>query len=530
MGKKKSGKNSGVRHTPLAKLKKEGSRLIAPLNQLNFQKLSWDRDLLPEHLWIASLAVKFGVSTFHHQYGQFLDALDEFWPRDRTDVCFGLISDFDAFDPESQKAFLAKHRQLARSLFWAPIGEALSLYPDCPAKWLSEALREESDGAIDPIRGLNLLRSIVTDLLGGRSELATRVRVVPFGRPLKNGKMFFMQGMQTVELLPRYPNALSDDERAQVEAFVRASMMAQFGMREDLNDHVWPKEFWRLNYSLTVCRAVERTIPEGMIATDATDLKTLQEEMQRAAIHVRDYVQLLQQRVSIDTYDPRKDEILLGLFSRAARLFVLLLEDPSLWARDVGSILLRCLADTAITFLYLARKGTETEFARFIEYGEGQLKLLMLHLQDNHPGKRSPEGASVEDLEASFSTLPEFIDIELGHWAGKDARKMAAEVGMERLYRLVFTPASSDVHGSWLALSRSHLTFCDEPLHRYHRLPDLTEPPFFVSVVDTARELFEECRSVAVEALKFPAVEALPPFDHFRESSNVGEVLDGNDA
>jgi hypothetical protein len=144
---------------------------------------------------------------------------------------------------------------------------------------------------------------------------------------------------------------------------------------------------------------------------------------------------------------------------------------------------------------------------------------LMLHLQDNHPGRRSPEGASIEDLEASFSTMPEFIDIELGHWAGKDARRMAADVGMERLYRLVFTPASSDVHGTWLALRKSHLTYCDEPLHRFHRLPDLTEPPFFVSVVDTVRELYEECRSAAATTLGYPQSESLPVFVESPEAS-----------
>jgi hypothetical protein len=493
-------------------MKKQGSVLRAPLSELNMQKISWDRDLLPEHLWIASLALTLGVDRFHHAYERFMDALDEFWPADRQEVCLGLLTDFASFSDDAREGFLSKHRQLARALFWDPIGEALSLYPESPAKWLTDALRQEDDGTLDPTRGLGVLRSIVSELLGGRSELATRVRVVPFGRPMKNGKMFFMKGMPTVDLLPQYPTDLSADERQQVEEFVRASMMAQFGMRDSLKAHVWPQHFWRQNYALAVCKPVERGVPAGMVATDATSLAALQERMEQAASQIQEYVQHLQHRVPVDVYDPRRDEVLLGLFARASRLLVLFLDDPQLWARDVGSILLRCLADTAITFVYLAKKGTEREFERFIEYGEGQLKLLMLHLQDNHPGKRSPEGASVGELEGAFSTLPEFVDIELGHWAGKDARKMASDAGMERLYRLVFTPASSDVHGSWLALRKSHLTFCEEPLHRFHRLPDLTEPPFFVSIAVTARELYEECRLVAVETLGYPEADPLPAF------------------
>lgn len=512
MNKKRRKKGQSPRHTPLSGLKKRGSTLVAPLNELNMNMLSWDRDLLAEHLWIASLANKFGVDSLHHVYGKFMDALDEFWPTDHKEVCLGLISDFAVFSEDAQTAFLSKHRELARRLFWEPIGEGLSLYPDCPARWLVDALRTDSDGSIDPVRGLGTLRHAVSEAFDGRGEFATRVRIVPFARPLKNGKMFFMQGMPTVDLIPRYPNDLNTDERKQVESFIRASMMAQFGMRDSLRSKAWPMSFWRKNYDLAICRPVSRSIPDGHIATDAESaakLSELEASMQSNAALVREYVEALQMKVPIDLYDPARDEVLLGLFARVSRQLVLLFEDPYLWARDVGSILLRCLADTAITFVYLVKKGTQKDFARFVTYGEGQQKLLMLHLQDNHPDGRSPEGATAGDLERSFTMMPEFIDIELGHWNSKDARKLAADVGLEKLYRLVFSPASSDVHGSWLALKKSHLTFCDEILHRYHRLPHLTEPPFYTSIVQTAQNLYDECRSAAQETLKYPSAPAL---------------------
>ncbi len=148
------------------------------------------------------------------------------------------------------------------------------------------------------------------------------------------------------------------------------------------------------------------------------------------------------------------------------------MSDPNLWARDVGAIILRCLADSAITFGYLVVKGTSEDFIHFIEYGEGQQKLLMLHLQDNYPEDRSLDGLTAEELSESQGRFtPELIDIELGHWSKKDARRLAKEAGMERLYRLVYNPASGDVHGTWFALKGSNLTHCAEPLHRFHRPP-----------------------------------------------------------
>jgi hypothetical protein len=140
-------------------------------------------------------------------------------------------------------------------------------------------------------------------------------------------------------------------------------------------------------------------------------------------------------------------------------------DDPFLWARDVSGIMLRPLAETAITFSYLAKSGTPEEFQRFIEYGEGQQKLLMLQLQDNYPNQKSLDGLSSEQVADQIEMWPEMVEIELGSWSKKDARKLAKEAGLEHLYRLVFTPASSDLHGSWVSLKSSNLVRCAEPLH-----------------------------------------------------------------
>src|SRR5260370_37283507 len=106
--------------------------------------------------------------------------------------------------------------------------------------------------------------------------------------------------------------------------------------------------------------------------------------------------------------------------------------------RDVSRIMLRSLDDTAITFLYLTKVGAAEDFKQFVEYGEGQQKLLMLHLQDNYPQERSLDGLSSEQLASEIDVWPEMVEIELGSWSKKDARRLAREAGMEDLYRLVF--------------------------------------------------------------------------------------------
>jgi hypothetical protein len=116
---------------------------------------------------------------------------------------------------------------------------------------------------------------------------------------------------------------------------------------------------------------------------------------------------------------------------------------------------------------------------------------------------------SAEQLAEQIEIWPELLEIELGSWSKKDARKLAQEAGIEELYRLVFTPASSDLHGSWVSLKSSNLVQCAEPLHRWHRLPTYAEPPFFVNTAVAAQALYQRCRDEATKRLGYPTATVL---------------------
>ena len=75
--------------------------------------------------------------------------------------------------------------------------------------------------------------------------------------------------------------------------------------------------------------------------------------------------------------------------------------------------MLRCLADTAITFCYLSKCASPEEFKQFREYGEGQEKLLMLHLQDSYVHEASLEGRTASAISKELGSFtPELIQIE----------------------------------------------------------------------------------------------------------------------
>jgi hypothetical protein len=489
------------RHTPLKKHKKVGSSLVPPLAGLPLKPLDWDRDLLPEYLWIASLRAVVPTNQIHRAFYTFMDAVAEFWPAQHPAI--GLLTDFRFLQPAAA-AFLAKHHRLIRQLFLEPFGRILSLFPDSPASWLVSPAFIEEGGHLDPERELNLLRSLVVDLLDGSGQLASAVRMPVFGRIIKSGKMYFPRNLPVVDLLIKYPDGCSVEERGKAEAFARTGGNAFILGQEQYKSRGWPSYFWRHNADLLACRPRLLTVSGGRAASPE-DLVELERQILNNTKTVRDYLDSLALQVPYDLYAPETGEILHGLFARCIRLYLLMSENPSLWARDISGILLRCLVETAITFCYLAEKGSEEDFRRFREYGEGQKKLLMLHLQDSHPEKTSLEGRSVADLAEELGFLgAEAGQIELGHWSKQDARKLAEAVDLQEFYRLVFSPTSADVHGTWASLRDSNLCMCAEPLHGFHRMPTYMEPPLFVGTLQAAQSLLLRVHHVGVKVLHFP--------------------------
>jgi hypothetical protein len=496
----KKRKPAGPGHTPLKGHKKVGASLIPPLGGLNVKAIPWDRDLLPEFLWAAALRDLVSPKDLHRPFYAFMDAVDEFWQEPSPAI--GLLSDFGVL-AKQKEAFLAKHAGLVHDLFLEPFGRMLAFFPDSPASWLvaDEFLKE--GGPLDPAQELPRLGRLVVDMIDGRGELATAARMAVFGRTLKGGKLFFPRGMETLDLLPRYPDQCSDDERRLVESFVRATQNAYIIAQDRYRSMGWSAYFWRHNADLVACKPHYLAL-HGARAVSADGFERLQKRVLANTQATRAYLRALSLQIPYDLYAPERGEILHGLFARCVRLYLLISENPPLWARDVSGILLRCLVETAITLSYLAEKGTDDDFRRFREYGEAQRKLLMLHLQDSYPGKASLDGRSAGDLSEELGGFgAELIQIDLGHWSKQDARRLAEAVGLSEYYRLVFSPTSADVHGTWASLKDSNLCFCGEPLHRFHRMPTYAEPPLYVETLEAAQALLLHAHRVGVKLLGY---------------------------
>ncbi len=523
MAKKKKQRKSIRSYTPLSQHKKKGTVLQSPYNEMPFNIYDWAKDILPECLWIAALIEHFGKKDAYKFFYKFMDVIDEVWPDDNF-AAIGFLTDFSVIPETARKQLWNHHEELLVECFHKPIARILTFYPKNPAAWLVRKDIVDIGGHVDPDVELGYLRNLVANLCSRQGELATLVTALAFGRLLPCCTFDAQKCDSLIKLLEKYPIDCTESEKQIVESHARSFVCGIYMQNKRYAKREWPKYFWRHNFDLTVCKPVNLAF-EGSKSLDAEESHRLKDVLQRNANRARRYLEKLRMQAKYDLYSPERDEILLGLFARLTRFYVLMTEEPNLWAKDIAGILLRCLTDTAITFVYLVKCGQDEEFNRFKKYGEGQEKLLLLHLQDSYPSEKSLDGQDVESISKELGWLtPELMDIELGHWNKKNTRKLAQDAGMEKYYRLVYTPTSSDLHGSWMSLKQSNLCHCSEPLHRFHRLPTYVEPPLFLDTMITAQGLYKDCIQIGIDKLTYPTfddpLESVIPEKNESEGNN----------
>jgi len=65
----------------------------------------------------------------------------------------------------------------------------------------------------------------------------------------------------------------------------------------------------------------------------------------------------------------------------------------------------------------------------------------------------------------------------VGSWSGLGAREMAVEADCESLYKYAYAPFSGATHNMWQHISRFNLKYCENPLHKYHKVPSVERAP-----------------------------------------------------
>lgn len=441
---------------------------------------------------------------WHKIFDDFIDKLEDGLSDDV--LLLGTISSFAKVPPDQRQEILERHKDFIVFAFAEPVGRLLTLYPDCPALWL---LPEDwkQNVQVDYQFELNKLEQALVRLYPAKDDYCGYLRMMPLIRIAKRGKIHFAIESEIPDLLVKYPSQCTDEEKALAESYGRTLVNQYLTPEpEDKDWPEWPKYFWRHNYDLSICRYPQINFESIDEEADKLFWNRVNETRQTNVKCLQEFLDEIVLKLKIDLYDPDKDEVVLGLFSRIVRLYTVLLEDSQLWAQDLSRIMLRCLVDTSITLCYLLKSKDEKLYKDFIEYGKGKEKLLMLHLQDTHSEDTGPSGEDTESLASGLGggLMPEVINIDLAFWTKKSARDMANDVGMMKFYRLIYDPTSSDIHGTWVSIKNINLIRCVNPLHRFHRLPHKFAIPLFITPLVYATEIMKKVIEFCRDNYSFP--------------------------
>ena len=166
------------------------------------------------------------------------------------------------------------------------------------------------------------------------------------------------------------------------------------------------------------------------------------------------------------------------------------------------------MADVYISLAWVLDDPVERA-RRFIHYGLGQAKLQLEHSKAELKG-RDP----IQEEQRMFEATEHWIDrqrysflteVDVGSWSGVSTRQMAEECGCLDFYNYVYQPFSACSHSMWHHIGKYNLKQCENPLHRYHLVPD--DPEYLADLellylagkyVEKAFRLFDQKTGVVV--------------------------------
>lgn len=477
-----------------------GSKLVPPLAQIpKMTTSSWADHHMPEMLWAVMLA---GVLERRH----YLNLLRKVAVQCRS---WFLREDNEsaeeqASDPEVGLNFsiVVDHTKLAevadeefhdfiKILLAHPLGYAalrpILLIDDLPGivRWKKEINAQPTND------DWNTLARAIANVLDHQSEASTDIRWFKVIIAIISGRMRFPESFaERLEEFRLYP------DKGNMRS-VRPSIKSMEMTLRRGHPAGWIGQFWAQALRDTGC--VDPSEGQGYTFIETgIDPSTL--------YAARDSViENFRWNIRAERVDARLDSAF-GLVLYALSI----LEEIGMHriqTRIVGAVALRSLVEVCITFRYLAKSDSPGMWQSYRVYGADQAKLAFLKTQQTHGDLPNFLDESTLHSIANEDIWQEFLDIDVGHWASSNLRRLATDCGAKDIYDKYYDWSSGFIHGNWAAVRDTNFVSCHNPLHRLHRIPRLAHRSLN-SVEPDAIGLVNEM--IAVLEKLFPGDENIP--------------------
>lgn len=468
---------------------RKGKRHLPPMRTLPIEPTirPFAKAAFPDFLWLLTMLQEWPLSAGAGPTGRALDLGQAAFGRahargaladDKEPVFHGLLTDWERVPDLERAEVLDELRSLGIYAAVAPEGlaHALAAYPDAPGLWLIEP---QLSAGFTPSLEEAEKHLWETFRLGGDShqQLATHAIYLWLRGLLLMRRISFAPDPVYTDILPRYPNGVTESESRIAETTLRAMYLSIVAAGNETPESLdWCKRFWRANRALFECL---RVTPEPH---DPTDWEKVEIGTARAQRLQWRFLKA-SQAVDLDLWDPDRYDVLTGMVWRVLRIAEHLIAHPAQWSEEHGYAAVRSMFEAIVQVNWMLKvEGTRpTVWAEFKNFGRGKNKALKLHTEAT---LETATGDQKEILEGVLARLErdvnrdvseDFQDISTAGTFIDDMSlaAMAEEVGMGELYATTMAPASSALHGDWSALDDLYLDRCVHPLHGRHVLPRL---------------------------------------------------------
>ncbi|RVO81904.1 DUF5677 domain-containing protein [Sinorhizobium medicae] len=448
---------------PLGKLKQQKGKVLNPfaaVGGINHPS-SWIDECVPNILWAVLVVAAVDRATYLSIFRELLHAAHGNIPKHaELHVTHNFLSiaseeEFDAM----MKPVLTDNR------LRTPLSALLAVdsLPD-KAHWARHLKLEDKDAA------LRFLAVAINDVFGHQSQKATDIRWLKLMYMLhcREQMKFDISMKDKVDQILGYPDI--GDQRS-VRPSIRALELTVRTVEFQLDgaEVHWPKErqrmaafnseaFWQQMFSDVRCLVLSN-YPHVERAPEAL-LNDLSEIADALSLH-------FMATISTTKADPRH-EASFGLALYALHLATIC--GSSGHGLVDGRITLRTIMELFVLLRYLTLQDNPTLWLQYRKYGTGQTKLAFLKYMKE---ENLPDFIDLDELHsiANEDRWMELEDIDLGHWAGSNLRKMAESAGVKDVYDKFYDWASGYVHGQWASTRSAVFVNCLNPLHRFHLIP-----------------------------------------------------------
>jgi hypothetical protein len=471
----KKSKNSPVLGNHVRKRRRLVPPFLAAMGN-TYRPFIWARDISPEAIWISLLVDRYGLKAGASLVVSLCNLAEEAVPEDAT-ASFCRFSAFLELTTNQKESVVAKLRfseagMIKRALY--------PLHRVCPGHPL-EFLYKPDD--LPPLEkeihpNINSHLSALYDRFSREAVFSAAVATyaaISQGR-LRMPRELLDKTISDLEAVESYPDTEASKSAAGSFRAGAPANFGQFGYDGPPPTHdEWLKKFWREIGMVGSCENRYELEYED-VSDDPLD-KLVTGLRNKAKRELSDRMDAWKP----DLADIEPYEVIGALLARQVIITLEIANAPAIWTPNTAPTILRSMGDVFITLAWICGDASNRS-KLFIEHGLGAMKLEIAHREraieeepDKHDADELAEMVEMQKAWLGAQRMDQFIEVNLGNWAGLNTRRMAEEADCIDFYNYVYQPFSNAVHSSWAHVGQFNATFCDNPSHRQHWIGAVVE-------------------------------------------------------